>query len=100
MVFDGLVVDTAARQLEVDGRLVPLSTLEFDLLVALARSPGRVFSRRQLLERVWGEDFYGDERVVDVHVRNLRRRLDDDAAAPVVIGTVRGVGYRFLPEPA
>lgn len=100
MVFDGLVMDTATRQLEVNGLLVPLSTLEFDLLVALARSPGRVFSRRQLLERVWGEDFYGDERVVDVHVRNLRRRLDDDAAAPVVIGTVRGVGYRFLPEPA
>ena len=100
MVFDGLVMDTATRQLEVNGLLVPLSTLEFDLLVALARSPGRVFSRRQLLERVWGEDFYGDERVVDVHVRNLRRRLDDDAASPVVIGTVRGVGYRFLPEPA
>jgi len=55
-----------------------------------------VLNRRQLLERVWGFDYYGDERVVDVHIRNLRRVLGDDADAPTWIGTVRGVGYKFL----
>lgn len=100
LVFTGIAVDPLARTVEVAGELVALSALEFDLLLALAQSPGRVFSRRQLLERVWGQDFYGDERVVDVHVRNLRKRLGDDAVAPSVIGTVRSVGYRFVAEPA
>ena len=99
LVLDGLVVDLAARVVVVDGRTVTLSALEFDLLAALAESPGRVFSRRQLLERVWGYDFYGDERVVDVHIRSLRKELGDDAAAPRLIGTVRGVGYKCLVEP-
>ena len=72
------------------------SFIEFDLLVALSSAPGRVFSRRQLLERVWGFDFYGDERVVDVHIRNLRRALGDDADTPTWVATVRGVGYKFL----
>jgi DNA-binding response OmpR family regulator len=99
LVFDGVVVDLAAREVDIGGQNVMLSALEFDLLVALAGSPGRVFSRRQLLERVWGYDFYGDERVVDVHVRSLRKHLLDDAAAPHVIGTLRGVGYKFLLEP-
>ena len=100
LVLDGLVVDPAAHEVHVDGRAVSLSALEFDLLAALAGSPGRVFSRRQLLERVWGYDFYGDERVVDVHVRSLRKELGDDAASPRIIGTVRGVGYKLLLEPA
>jgi len=77
---------------------VQLSALEFDLLVAMAESPGRVFTRRQLIDRVWGWDFFGDERVVDVHIRSLRSTLGDDAANPSIIGTVRGVGYRFLPR--
>ena len=79
----------------MDDVAAELSTLEFDLLVALARAPGRVFSRRQLLEQVWGYDYFGDERVVDVHIRNIRRALGDDASAPRLIGTVRGVGYRL-----
>ena len=83
----------------VDGQPVSLSALEFDLLLAMACDPGRVFSRAQLLERVWGYDFYGDERVVDVHVRSMRATLGDDAARPRFLGTVRGVGYRFLPRP-
>ena len=94
--FDRLTLDKQRRELVVDGQEVRLSTLEFDLLAALAASPGRVFSRPQLLEEVWGYDFFGDERVVDVHVRSLRRALGDDATAPSVIGTVRGVGYKFL----
>jgi DNA-binding response OmpR family regulator len=57
-----------------------------------------VFTRRQLVERVWRWDFFGDERVVDVHIRNLRKALDDDASDPQVIGTVRGVGYKLLAD--
>jgi DNA-binding response OmpR family regulator len=97
--FPGLTLDPQRRELHVDGHEVRLSALEFDLLHALAASPGRVFSRAQLLEEVWGYDFYGDERVVDVHVRGMRKALGDDAAAPRVIGTVRGVGYKFLLPP-
>ena len=95
LVFDGITVDLARREVIRKGKVVELTALEFDLLAALASSPGRVFSRRQLLERVWGWDFFGEERVVDVHIRNLRKALDDDASAPEVIGTVRGVGYRL-----
>ena len=91
-----LEIDSLRRSVTVNGKDKELTTLEFDLLVALAEQPGRVFSRRQLLERVWGWDYYSDERVVDVHIRNLRRALDDSAAEPRWIGTVRGVGYRFL----
>ena len=97
--FAGLSIDPERREIVVDGCNVTLSSLEFDLLVALASSPGRVFSRAQLLERVWGYDFYGDERVVDVHVRNMRKVLGDDAGSPRLIGTVRGVGYKFVAEP-
>ena len=98
--FDGLSIDKDAREVRVDGAVVNLSALEFDVLTALADTPGRVFSRRQLLEGVWGYDFYGDERVVDVHIRSLRARLGDDAASPRLIATVRGVGYKFAGRPA
>jgi DNA-binding response OmpR family regulator len=78
---------------------VDLTTLEFDLLTALARAPGRVLTRQQLLQKVWGYDFFGDERVVDVHIRSIRRALGDSADEPELIGTVRGVGYKFLGTP-
>jgi len=97
--FDGLTVNPAGREVEVNGSSVVLSSLEFDLLAALAAAPGRVFSRVQLLEQVWGYDFYGDERVVDVHIRSLRARLGDDASDPHLIATVRGVGYKFVGQP-
>ncbi len=97
--FDGLSVDLGRREVRRSGELVELTTLEFDLLAALAGAPGRVLTRRQLLERVWGWDFYGDERVVDVHIRAIRKALGDNAEAPDVIGTVRGVGYKFLGVP-
>ena len=96
LIFDGLVVDVGGREVERNGEAVTLSTLEFDLLVALARAPGRVLTRRQLLEKVWGFDFFGDERVVDVHIRSIRKALGDSADDPELIGTVRGVGYKFL----
>jgi DNA-binding response OmpR family regulator len=100
LVFDGLAVDVGAREVDRNGEEVALSTLEFDLLVALARAPGRVLTRRQLLEKVWGFDFFGDERVVDVHIRSIRKALGDSADQPELIGTVRGVGYKFLGMPA
>jgi DNA-binding response OmpR family regulator len=98
--FGGLTIDRAGREVTRDGTPATLSTLEFDLLAALADAPGRVFSRRQLLERVWDYDFFGDERVVDVHIRNLRARLGDDASEPQLIATVRGVGYKFIGRPS
>ena len=98
--FAGLTIDRDAREVRVDGAAVNLSALEFDVLAALAEAPGRVFSRRQLLEGVWGYDFFGDERVVDVHIRGLRSRLGDDAGNPRLIATVRGVGYKFAGRPA
>jgi len=98
--FEGLTVDRDAREVRAGGTAVSLSALEFDVLAALADAPGRVFSRRQLLERVWGYDFFGDERVVDVHIRSLRARLSDEAANPRLIATVRGVGYKFVGRPA
>jgi len=100
LVFDGLVVDADRREVERRGSAVALSALEFDLLVALARAPGRVLTRRQLLEKVWGFDFFGDERVVDVHIRSIRKELGDSAEDPELIGTVRGVGYKFLGTPS
>ncbi|WP_296666705.1 response regulator transcription factor [Demequina sp.] len=90
-----LTVDLAGRDVSVDGAGVTLTALEFDLLAALASAPGRVFTRRQLIERVWGWDFFGDERIVDVHVRKLRKALGDPAEDPHIVLTVRGVGYKL-----
>ena len=97
--FVGLTVDRSRHEVRVDDRLVDVTALEFELLDALAGAPGRVFTRRQLTERVWGWDFYGDERIVDVHVRNLRKALGDPADDPRFVGTVRGVGYKLVAEP-
>lgn len=94
--FPPLRIDLARHIVTVEDVPCELTALEFDLLVALASQPGRVFSRGQLLEKVWGWDYVGDERVVDVHIRNLRRALRDDATSPQFLGTVRGVGYRFI----
>lgn len=94
-----LTIDPTAREVRLRGEPVELSQLDFDLLLALAERPGRVWSRQQLLERVWGYDFYGDERVIDVHIRTIRRALGDDAERPEFIATVRGVGYKFLGSP-
>ncbi len=99
LTFPGLTIDPARREVLVAGRPAAPTALEFDLLEALARSPGRVFSRAQLLEKVWGYDFFGDERVVDVHIRGLRKALGDDASAPHIVGTVRSVGYKLLLSP-
>jgi DNA-binding response OmpR family regulator len=93
--FGALEVDAAAREARIDGHPVDLTRLEFDLLETLSGEPRVAFSRAQLLERVWGPRWFGDEHVVDVHVANLRRKLGDDPAAPKYVHTVRGVGYRM-----
>lgn len=94
--FEHIALNLATRQVTCEGRTPEVSALEFDLLAALASAPGRVFTRAQLLERVWGWDYFGAERVVDVHIGNLRKALGDDASDPRFIGTARGVGYRFV----
>ncbi len=94
----GLVVDPRSREVSVDEEPIELTTLEFDLLRALIDHVGWVYSREQLLEQVWGYDYLGDSRVIDVHVANLRKKLGDDPADPRFIRTVRGVGYKFQPR--
>ncbi len=84
-------IDPGARRVWVDDRPVELTAVEFDLLLALAQRPGRVLSREQLLESAWGYDYYGDTRVVDVHIGHIRQKLGKDE----LIETIRGVGYRF-----
>ena len=93
--FGDLTVDPAAREVLLDGRPVELTRLEFDLLDALSGSPRLVLTRAQLLERVWGPSWFGDDHVVDVHIANLRQKLGDDPRSPRYIRTVRGVGYRM-----
>jgi two-component system alkaline phosphatase synthesis response regulator PhoP len=93
-----LRIDPEARQVWKDEQLVELTTIEFDLLYALAEHRGRVLSREQLLERVWGHDFFGEERVVDVHLGHIRKKIEDNPAQPDFIVTVRGAGYRFEGE--
>ncbi|MBI4278592.1 MAG: response regulator transcription factor [Armatimonadetes bacterium] len=95
LVLPRLRMDPARRRVWKDGREVTLTALEFDLLYAMASYPGMVFTREQLIQKVWGYDFYGDERVVDAHVKEVRRKLEDDPADPWLIRTVRGVGYRI-----
>jgi DNA-binding response OmpR family regulator len=91
-----LELDPATRDVLVGGSHVALTAREFDLLHALARQPGVVLTRRQLLEAAWGFAEYVDERGVDVHIRHIREKLGDDAAAPRFVETVRGVGYRAV----
>ena len=91
MLVGGVEVDTARREARVAGSVVPLATREFELLRFLASNAGLALSRRQLLEGVWGADWYGDERTVDAHVRQLRKKLGDD----LPLATVWGVGYRL-----
>ena len=92
---DGLVIDLPRRSAEVDGRPVQLTYVEFELLARLAARPGRVFSRRMLLEALWGSAEFRDPRTIDVHVRHLREKLERDSRDPELILTVRSVGYRF-----
>jgi DNA-binding response OmpR family regulator len=92
---DQLTIDLGRRAVEVGGKRVQLTYVEFELLRILASHPGRVYNRRMLLEELWGGADYREPRTIDVHVRHLREKLERDPAAPEYILTVRGVGYRF-----
>jgi two-component system alkaline phosphatase synthesis response regulator PhoP len=96
LAFRHVRIDTGSHEVWVNGDLVKLTATEFDLLVTLAKHRGMVLSREQLLQQAWGYDFYGEERVVDVHIGHIRQKLGDDR----FIVTVRGVGYRFEDEEA
>jgi DNA-binding response OmpR family regulator len=92
---DGLRIDPARRRVDVRGGEVTLTYVEFEILRAMAERPGRVYTRQALLERLWGDSDYRDPRTIDVHVRHLREKLEQDPRRPEYIFTVRGVGYRF-----
>jgi two-component system, OmpR family, response regulator MtrA len=89
-----LVIDVGGRRVAREGHEIPLTRTEFDLLVELAHRPGRVFARELLLDRVWGYDYLGDSRLVDVAIGRLRAKIEADPAAPALIQTVRGAGYK------
>jgi DNA-binding response OmpR family regulator len=96
---DGIRIDTARRTVEARGTPVQLTYLEFELLRTLATSPGRVFTRKALLDELWGGSEYRDPRTIDVHVRHLREKIERNPGAPELIFTVRGAGYRFRDAP-
>lgn len=100
LTFRRLRIDAEAHQVWKDGAAADLTAIEFALLRVLAQNRGRVLSREQLIEQVWGYDYYGDDRVVDVHIARLRKKIEDDANSPALLSTVRGAGYRFEDEPA
>jgi DNA-binding response OmpR family regulator len=95
--FGTLTLDPLAREASLDGETLELTRIEFDLLDTLTAEPRVAFTRMQLLARVWGPNWFGDDHLVDVHVSNLRRKLADDPRDPDFVCTVRGVGYRMGP---
>lgn len=95
LTFKHLMLDRGARQVWMDEQEIELTAIEFDLLRVLAENPGIVLSREQILEKVWGYDYYGELRVVDVHVGHIRQKLGTED----IIATVRGIGYRFEDNP-
>lgn len=96
-VWGPLTVDFAAREVFVDGLTIDLTRTEFDVLAALAARPRTAFSRRQIIETVWGGPWVADEHLVDVHIGHVRRKLGDCSTTPTFIQTVRGIGYRLAP---
>ncbi len=98
LVFAHLRLDEEARLAWRDNQPLDLTPIEFDLLLTLMRHHGRALSREQLIEQVWGYDYYGDDRVVDVHIGRLRKKIEDDPTDPTLIATVWGAGYRFEDE--
>ena len=99
MQFADLVIDCRSHEVRMAGQVVDLTPTEFRLLEVLAREPGRVFTRVELLDRVFGYDFDGFDRTVDAHVKNLRRKIERDPKRPAYVKTVHGVGYKFDENP-
>ncbi len=96
----GVSIDVARMKVEADGRTIELTPTEFQLLLTLARQPGRIFTRAQLLDAIHGLAFESYERAIDAHVKNLRHKLEPDPARPRYVLTVYGVGYRFAEDPS
>jgi two-component system, OmpR family, alkaline phosphatase synthesis response regulator PhoP len=95
LVFDELTINLVKHEVKVRGVEVDLKPKEFDLLKLLSINPGKVFTRDFLLEQLWGYDYLGDTRTVDVHMRRLRQKIEKDASSPVYLKTVHGIGYKF-----
>lgn len=95
MILGKLTIDPVRREVVMDGQDVLLTALEFDLLHFLASHPGRVWRRAELIQKVWDYDYVGDQRVVDVHIGQIRKKIELDSTQPAMIQTVRGVGYKF-----
>lgn len=95
IVIDKITINHTTREVKVDGVLVELALKEFELLYVLAKHRTRVFSREALLDKIWGYEYAGETRTVDVHIRNLRKKIEEDDNKPKYIKTVRGVGYKF-----
>jgi DNA-binding response OmpR family regulator len=100
LVAGDLVLDPNTREVTLRGRPVELTTKEFELLRLMMAHPNRVFSRDALLEHIWGYDYFGSSRTVDMHISRLRDKIEDDPTSPTYIVTVRGVGYKFKPQEA
>jgi two-component system response regulator RegX3 len=88
-------MDVERHQVTVNGTLINLPLKEFELLEFLMRNTGRVLTRGQLIDRVWGGDYYGDTKTLDVHIKRLRSKIEEDPANPQLIQTIRGLGYKF-----
>lgn len=97
LTFNALAIDPVRREVTLEEEMVPLTALEFDLLHFLASHPGRVWRRAELIQKVWDYDYVGDQRVVDVHIGQIRKKIEKDISQPALIQTVRGVGYKFEP---
>ena len=100
LTFGELLIDPVRREVLLGSQILPLTALEFDLLYCLASKPGRVWRRAELLHEVWDYEYVGSDRVVDVHIGQIRRKIEPDTTQISMIQTVRGVGYKFEPTPS
>ncbi|WP_058486579.1 response regulator transcription factor [Defluviitalea phaphyphila] len=96
--IDNLEINETTRTVRKNNKIIDMSLKEFELLRMLAKNPGRVFSRDDLLEKIWGYDYLGETRTVDVHIRHLRKKIEENDSLPYYIKTVRGIGYKFREE--
>ncbi len=95
LVYGDLLIDPSRREVKIKEKFIPLSALEFDLLYCLASKPGRAWRRSELLQEVWDYEYEGEQRVVDVHIGQIRKKIEPDTDKPTLIKTIRGVGYMF-----
>ncbi|GFE72185.1 response regulator transcription factor [Chroococcus sp. FPU101] len=97
--FMNILIDPMRREVMMGSSGIALTSLEFDLLHCLAQEPGRVWSRAELIQKVWDYNYLGDHRVVDVHIGQIRKKIESDVEHPSIIQTIRGVGYKFIDAP-